>query len=185
MIASFQRYRAFTRAPRAGLIVAALTVAVAMAVHAAGTPREQLAERGLQFSPSVLMEQAAAGNLEAVRLFVAAGMSANARAGDGTTPLLAAARAGRVELARLLIDRGADIDLAYPSDHDTLPGATPLIIAAMHGHLELVRLLLQRGADVDAVMVIWSDDTALDRADDPSIINLLKAAGAISLRDSW
>jgi hypothetical protein len=55
-----------------------------------------------------------------------------------------AARAGLVEHARALLDRGAPID-----DRDDL-GRTALHWAVMSSRAETARLLLERGADVDA-----------------------------------
>jgi ankyrin repeat protein len=61
------------------------------------------------------------------------------------TPLHVAAEAGRLEVARLLIDSGADVMARDEGDN-----ATPLHWAAQNGHLEVVRLLLDRGADPNA-----------------------------------
>jgi ankyrin repeat protein len=60
------------------------------------------------------------------------------------TPLLYAARDGRSEAARLLIEAGADIEKA---DAD---GVTPLLTAIVNGHMDVVRLLLDAGANVNA-----------------------------------
>ena len=62
---------------------------------------------------------------------------------NGTTALLFAAQNGRLEIVRLLLQKGADKD--KENDH----GTTALFIAAQNGHLEIVRLLLQEGADKD------------------------------------
>jgi ankyrin repeat protein len=62
-----------------------------------------------------------------------------------TTALCEAARRGRLEAARLLLDAGADLD------HADSDGCTALMAAAGGGHLEVLRLLLGRGAVVDAV----------------------------------
>jgi ankyrin repeat protein len=62
-----------------------------------------------------------------------------------TTALRAAAGNGRLEVARLLLDGGADPSRACGD------GFTPLMEAAACGHLEVLRLLLGRGATVDAV----------------------------------
>jgi ankyrin repeat protein len=61
------------------------------------------------------------------------------------TALVVAARYGRLEAARLLLDAGADPSRAN-SDY-----ATPLMIAAGNGHPDVLRLLLARGAAPDAV----------------------------------
>jgi hypothetical protein len=64
---------------------------------------------------------------------------------DGRTCLLTAAYNGRLDICRLLIDKGADIE-AKSSD-----GVNPLNSAAgQGGHIEIVRLLCDRGADIEA-----------------------------------
>lgn len=60
------------------------------------------------------------------------------------TALHGAAYKGEVEVARLLISRGADVN-ARASD-----GNTPLVEAATHNRLDMVKLLLDSGADVNA-----------------------------------
>jgi ankyrin repeat protein len=62
------------------------------------------------------------------------------------TALLAAAGAGQLEMARLLLEAGADPSL---TDSD---GNTPLMTAAGNGHPDVLRLLLARGAAVDTMV---------------------------------
>ena len=74
---------------------------------------------------------------------------------DGRTPLLVAARNGRIEAAALLIEAGADVNVAqrlYHSGKDlgSSMGITPLHYAANFKHEAVVRLLLEHGADVNA-----------------------------------
>jgi ankyrin repeat protein len=81
------------------------------------------------------------------------------------TPLLYAARAGDVELTRLLLMRGAALELADGN------GVTPLIEAILNasifrvnrdgrsGHLEVANVLLDAGADVNAMD--WYGETPL------------------------
>ena len=61
----------------------------------------------------------------------------------GRTQLYNACGNGQVDAARLLLDRGAEVDRA------TKKGATPLFIACENGHVDAARLLLERGAEVD------------------------------------
>ena len=51
---------------------------------------------------------------------------------------------GHVEVARMLVEAGADVE-ALAAD-----GATPMHIAAQNAHLEVVRTLVEAGADVEA-----------------------------------
>ena len=57
------------------------------------------------------------------------------------TPLLFAAREGHSEMARLLVDSKADLNL--PSAN----GTTALVVAIINNHIQLARYLLQAGAD--------------------------------------
>ena len=60
---------------------------------------------------------------------------------DGVTALYTAVEAGNVELAKLLIDRGADVNLPVKFKR------TPLYAATDGGFADLVKLLLDNGAD--------------------------------------
>ncbi len=62
----------------------------------------------------------------------------------GMTPLLYAARDGRVEEAELLLASGADVELAEAN------GIRPLLMALLNNQLAVARLLLEHGADVNA-----------------------------------
>ncbi|CAI9178267.1 unnamed protein product [Rangifer tarandus platyrhynchus] len=63
-------------------------------------------------------------------------------AGSRWTPLMrVSAVSGNQEVASLLIDAGADVNV---KDKD---GKTPLMVAVLNNHEELVQLLLDRGAD--------------------------------------
>jgi hypothetical protein len=66
------------------------------------------------------------------------------------TPLINAALQGNPAVVRLLVELGADVNHADPSDD----GRTPLIIAACFGDLAIVRCLIELGAEVGAVNVL-------------------------------
>ena len=55
---------------------------------------------------------------------------------DGVTPLFVACQQGHVDVARLLLDNGAEVDRN---------GATPLFVACQNGHVDAARLLLEHG----------------------------------------
>lgn len=70
-------------------------------------------------------------------------MQVESAAANQGSPLFLAAFAGRVELVRILIVRGAKLDLVNAD------GATPLFVAAQNGHVKVVRELAIRGAKLD------------------------------------
>ncbi len=61
-----------------------------------------------------------------------------------TKELLEAVHEGTVEIVKMLIERGADIN------GKNAGGVTPLMLATMRGDKELVSLLIDKGADVNA-----------------------------------
>jgi ankyrin repeat protein len=67
-----------------------------------------------------------------------------AEAKGGMTPLLYAARDGRLAAARRLIDAGADLELSEAN------GIRPLLMAALNNKMDVARLLIARGANVNA-----------------------------------
>ena len=69
--------------------------------------------------------------------------AANKANENGATPLYIACDKGHVDAARLLLDKGAEVDRA---DED---GRTPLFVACFKGHVGAARLLLDKGADVN------------------------------------
>jgi ankyrin len=62
----------------------------------------------------------------------------------GMTPLMYAARDGRMETVRMLLDAGAEINARDAND------ITPLITAITNNHPDVARLLIDRGADIKA-----------------------------------
>jgi uncharacterized protein len=84
-------------------------------------------------------------DLEAVERLLREGAEINAVKGEfKTSILMEAAVRGNVGVMKLLIENGADVNMA---DKD---GWTALMGATVQGHLESVKLLLERGAAVNA-----------------------------------
>ena len=85
-----------------------------------------------------------------------------------------AARRGHTDIARLLLEHGANINAADDG------GSTALMEAALKGHTETVRLLVERGADLNAVDKKCGRTAMVDaaRRGHTDIVNILKAAGA-------
>jgi len=121
---------------------------------------------------TALMWAVTEGHVDAARLLIAAGADVNARshyvaaangrgfegrtpvasrtdekveefASGWLTPLMFAARDGRLELARLLAEAGADVD-AVAGD-----GKTALALAIFNGSYDVASFLVDRGADVN------------------------------------
>jgi ankyrin repeat protein len=63
------------------------------------------------------------------------------RPAGGLTPLLYAAREGCVECATILLDAGADVNLADPE------GISPLLMAVMNARYDLAAALIRKGAN--------------------------------------
>jgi uncharacterized protein len=109
-----------------------------------------------------LMWAAAEGHADAMKMLIEAGADVNARSTiiawerqrteeprdkwlppGGLTPLLFAARDGKLTSAKVLLDAGADINIVDPDRH------TSLILALTNGQFDVAGLLIERGADVN------------------------------------
>ncbi len=92
------------------------------------------------------------GDLDTVKRHLAAGTDIDAAfiapgvVASGATPLHMAVLADQREVARFLIDEGANIDAPAKDEY----GGTPLHWAAVLGRVEIARQLIAAGADVNA-----------------------------------
>ncbi len=81
-------------------------------------------------------------DIEAVKQHIAAKSDLNIKeAMGGSTPLISAALFGRIEIAKLLIDAGANLNI---QNND---GSTALITAAFFCRPDIVQMLLAKNAD--------------------------------------
>ena len=92
----------------------------------------------------------------------------NVRTADGSTLLMAAARAEEIELVQWALDHGTDVNAIRPEKRN----GTALIIAARKGNPERVSLLLARGAD--PTVANHEGKTALDLAKGSRVKELLR-----------
>jgi ankyrin repeat protein len=111
--------------------------------------------------PDVLVHAAGHGRVEAVRALAALGLGVAIEGSDGGTPLHWAAWNGRVATVRLLLERGAPVNV-----RDRRFGSAPLAWAA-HGskycrtadddYIAVIDLLLEAGVDRALTCNNWGE----------------------------
>ncbi|XP_048574187.1 poly [ADP-ribose] polymerase tankyrase-2-like [Triticum urartu] len=94
------------------------------------------------------------GKMDVVRYLLDNGADPNKKDDAGSVPLHCAAKFGHHEAARLLLSRGASVDIAYFH-------GTPLHIAAYYGKASVMKVLLEHHADAGADVNSTNPDTAL------------------------
>jgi len=117
-----------------------------------------------EFGATPMSEAAVIGNPAMLGLLLEAGADVESANADGQTALMVVARTGRVEAARLLIARGANVNAK-----ETWRGQTALMWASAQRQPAIVTELIARGADVNARSTVnnWQRQvTAEPRSDD-------------------
>ncbi len=121
-------------------------------------------------------------------MLIGAGADVNAKNKRGYTALMLATQRGPIEIVKLLIEGGADVNVM--SEDDPKPKTkkdrvepslvfTALEIASRRGRTEIAKLLIDAGADVNArdykgaTALMWASNEG-----HTEIVNLLKEAGA-------
>jgi len=123
-----------------GLLAAALVAAVyfSQLTLTPGQARLKIGQMGLAYDADTFVERAQNNDPGAVELFLKAGMNPDARAQNRDTALERAATAGHIKVARMLVDKGADVSSA-------------LLRAADTGHADMVNFLLSRKPSKKAI----------------------------------
>ncbi|WP_289999735.1 ankyrin repeat domain-containing protein [Algoriphagus sediminis] len=123
-------------------IIASLLLAMVF-LPGCGTAQEKTSQDQQIEAPKVDIHTAIMNNnLQVVKKHIAAGSDINVKEPfSGSTPLITAITFDKQEIARELIDAGADLTIA---NND---GTTPLHAAAFFGRVEIVEILLNAEAD--------------------------------------
>lgn len=93
-------------------------------------------------------------SIEIITTLIELGTHLQRKEGARQTPLFLAIEKNNVEIVRLLIEKGANVNEHFNSSDQTeeLSNLTPLHHAIMKGcSLEIIELLIQKGADIDAL----------------------------------
>src|SRR5271157_4897338 len=99
-----------------------------------------------------LQQAAENGNLEEVHALIDKRAEVNARDGTGRTALMVAAARNQVEILKVLLQKGADVNEKTTGAAPAwMNGWTALMYAANHGSCNAVRILLNAGANAKAM----------------------------------
>jgi uncharacterized protein len=137
---------------------------------------------GLFAAGSDVADAAMRGNREAVRSLLDRKADVNAPQLDGTTALHWAVEADDLDLADLLIRRGANVSAANRD------GATPLLLASVNGKAAMIGKLLQGGADPNAALSRYGDTALMlaARTGNTDAIKVLLDHGAqVNQQETW
>jgi uncharacterized protein len=85
------------------------------------------------------------------RALIDAGAPVDGPPGDKETPLITAASSGDADVARVLIEAGADLDALSAPDAGGVPNETALQHAAVFGMTEVIDVLVAAGARIDSL----------------------------------
>jgi ankyrin repeat protein len=101
--------------------------------------RIKLAQMNITYSEDSFFNKVQEGDVLAVKLFLQAGMDPNLKNKYGLTPLIVAAKAGRLEVLKLLVNNGADLHIKLENGNDALDLATD------RGHKDIEHFLIKKG----------------------------------------
>lgn len=126
------------------LLSVALVFSHVAGAQDAASAKSKLSAMGLEVSIDRLVQYAAQGDENVVKLLLEAGVDVTAADPQRqVTALHNAAAQGHLKLVQLFLDKGASVDA------QDWNGSTPLIFAAGQGKVDVMKVLLARGAKVD------------------------------------
>ncbi len=134
-------------------------------VHTAGSADSQ---------EELFMKHVEAGNLGEVEKLLDSGVDVNCkRTGDGGTALIIASGRSHLDVANLLVSRGANVNLSNQN------GWTPLMAAVSRGSYPTAAFLLEKGADPNSKHIYgWTALKLASQKGKDDIVGVLKKFGA-------
>src|SRR5918993_903032 len=92
-------------------LILLLTFAIALsACGKSEKAQQELARLGIDYTETSFIENARDGNADAVKLFLDSGMNTEVKTKDGQTALMVAALGNKIDVVKLLLERGADVN---------------------------------------------------------------------------
>ncbi len=101
--------------------------------------------------PMALFACAQMDNLKRAKELIEAGADPNKPTFFGQCPLHEAAHSNSIEIVKLLLESGANVDVRVSPSDPTSNLWTPLMFAVYRGYPDIVSLLIAHGADVNVV----------------------------------
>ena len=128
-------------------------------------------------SPGISIHKAVAfGNIEAVKQHLATGTDVNAKDLTGFAPLVFAASIGHKEIAKLLIAKGADVNVKNS-------GKTPLDWAIKQNHTETAELLRKHGGKRGSELPLATLFEAVKQVDLEGVKDFLAKGADVNAKD--
>ena len=133
-------------------------------------------------APRNLKQSVIRGNVEKTKEFIQSGQDVNMKDKEGFTPLFHAARNGHVEVVKVLIKNGAQVDEV----NNEMTKIRPIFGAIQGNHFEVVKLLIEVGSDVNKEMFLGATPLIMAiGSKDTGIIKLLLKKGADPDLKNW
>jgi uncharacterized protein len=135
-----------------------------------------------------IYEIAKKNDANAMKAYIASGGNVNAKNNEdndlalGVTALIVAALNNRYDVAKLLVDAGADVNL------QSNDGLTALLAASAEGYLDIMTLLIEANADINAKerVNLWTPLISASGENQLAAVELLIEAGAdVNSTDKW